>query len=245
MRPPAQGQRSGCTKHPVTFPVGSCHWGSGCSCPARYVSLPMPQVQIHSSKEPGLPAKDNLLHFQKNTAERSVSTQHAQTLFQYTAFPGHKGKGLGEAGPNLPAAEGFSEEPSDPFPHVLSSPGTGSLTEGVAQRGAWCDSHAGNEPHAWLFPGTACTALACTREMAVGERAVSRTVQKHGRGMGGTSPHQSPPGSPVPWALGHCHTCGDYQCLPRGKSPTSPAQGCSRITEEGPDEGETGIKIPE
>lgn len=75
----------------------------------------MPQVQIHSSKEPGLPAKKNLLHFQKNTAEKSVSLQHTQTLFQYTAFPGHKEKGLGEAGKSLPAAEGFSGFSEEPF----------------------------------------------------------------------------------------------------------------------------------
>lgn len=221
MRPPSQGQGSGCRKHPVIFPVGSCHYrDSGCSCPAQYVSLPMPQVQIHSSKELGLPAKDNLLHFQKNTAEKSVSLQHAQTLFQYTASPGHKEKGLGETGKSLPEAEGFSGEPSDPFPHLLSSPGTGSLTDGVAWEGAWCNSHAGNEPRAWLFPGTACTALARTRETAViAERLWGRglraaLLKSTAWGMGGTSPHQSPRGAPVSWALGHSHVVIHWWELP-------------------------------
>lgn len=91
----------------------------------------MPQVQIHSSKEPGLPAKENLLHFQKNTAEKSVSLQHEHAKpSSNTAFPGHKEKGWGEAGKSLPAAEAFSEEPSHPFPHLLPSPGTGALQKG-------------------------------------------------------------------------------------------------------------------
>lgn len=200
MRPPTQGQRSGCGKHPVTFPVGSCHYrDSGCSCPAQYVSLPMPQVQIHSSKEPGLPAKDNLLHFQKNTAEKSLSLQHAQTFFQYTAFPGHKEKGLGEGQGKA------SQKPSDPFPHLLSSPGTGSLT-GVAWEGAWCNSHAGNEPRAWLFPGTACTALARTRETAViAERLWGRGLPAalFKSTAGGDGRHQpSPKSSRIAGALG-------------------------------------------
>lgn len=230
MRSPTQGQGSGCRKHPVTFPVGSCHRNSECSCPAWYVSLPMPQVQIHSSKEPGLPAKDNLLHFQKNTAEKSVSIQHAQTLFQHTAFPGHKEKGLGEAGKNLSAGEGFSEEPSDPFPHLLSSPGTGSLTEGVAWEGAWRDPHPGNEPPAWLFPGTACTALARTRETAViAERLWGRgSKARQGDGRHRPSPKSSRTAGAVgSGTLSHGDTdVGTTSASPAEKPPPLQLMGC-------------------
>lgn len=87
-----------------------------------------------------------------------VFVLHTQTLSLHAAFPGEGA--WGEAGKSLPAAEGLRDEPSDPFPHLPSSPGTGRLTDGAAWEGTRCDPSPGNKPHAWLFPGTARTVLA-------------------------------------------------------------------------------------
>lgn len=67
----------------------------------------------------------------------------------------------GKASQQQKGSVGSVRSPSEwrPLSPPPSLPGDRSLTEGVAWEGAWCNSHPGNEPHAWLFPGTACAAL--------------------------------------------------------------------------------------
>lgn len=76
----------------------------------------------------GLPAKDNLLYFQKNTAEKSVSVLHAQTFFQHTAFPGTPGEGFGERqGKTSWQRKGSVMRPATPFPTSLPPRGQAAL----------------------------------------------------------------------------------------------------------------------
>lgn len=87
----------------------------------------------------------------------------------------------------------------------------------------WCNSYPGNEPRAWLFPGTACAALthphkgnAVTAER-LWERRLPAGLLKSTAGDVRHQPSPNPAGSMVPWALGHSHT--QYQCFPKRESP--------------------------
>lgn len=154
--------------------LGCCRRDSGGSCPAQYVSLPMPRVQIHSCEEPGASCQRQFIAFPEQSRAITVCTARTNPL-PTRCFPRRtRGRVWGEAGKNLPAAEGFGDEPGDPFPHLPPSPETGSLTEGAACEGAPYDSPSWERATRPVFPRHSPYS-ACTRKTAtVAERLWER-----------------------------------------------------------------------
>lgn len=102
-------------------------------CPAPYVPLPMPGVQIHSHEEPGASCQRRFIPFRgEQSGELTVCTAHT-TPFLHAAFPGTPGKG---------------KKPPSPPPHLPSSPGTRRLTELWVYETHGAVPHPGNEPGA-------------------------------------------------------------------------------------------------
>lgn len=155
--------------------LSCCCGDAGGSDSAQYVCLPMPRVQIHSHEELGASCQRRFIAFPEQRRAITVRTAHTNPT---RCFPRHTEEGFGERqGKNLPAAGGFGDEHGDPFPHLPSSPGTVSLTEGAAWEGAWYDSPSWERATCLVFPRHSPYG-ACTGETAtVAERLRERGAQ--------------------------------------------------------------------
>jgi len=140
--------------HPRVAATGT----GGARAQHRTCLFPCPEHKFTAPRSRGLPAKDDLLHFQ-NTAEKSVSALHAQT--QQAAFPGAPGEGSGERqGTTSRQQKGSAMSPATPFPTSRPPRGQAALQQEQLGKAPGAILVPGTSCALGFFPGRACTVLA-------------------------------------------------------------------------------------